>query len=79
MNNENFSNNNIIDNTYIIDNATSLAAYDYYDYTEVVERLDNIIDNQNKSFNLINEGFTFISFLVIIYFLYIFIKNMIRK
>lgn len=67
----------------LVDDTTTMAYDDYYYYSR---QLDNIIDNQNiiiqnqnKSFDLVNQGFTFLSFLCVIYFLYIFIKNMIRK
>lgn len=74
-----------------INSDIQASAYDYYYYYS--KQLDTIIQNQNtlinnsniiienqtKTFNLINEGFTFLSFLCVIYFLYIFIKNMIRK
>lgn len=63
---------------------------DYYYYSRQLDTIiqnqntlinnsNTIIENQAKTFNLINEGFTFLSFLCVIYFLYIFIKNMIRK
>lgn len=59
-----------------------LAVYDY-DYRSY---LQTIINNQNNLFSqveysnkLINECFTFISFVLIVSFLYTFIKNIIRK
>lgn len=80
MENDIFSNNNVVNSDNTIDNSTSLVStYDFYDYREVIEKQNTIIENQNKVFNLINEGFTFLSFIIIIYFLYLFIKNMIRK
>lgn len=74
--------NELLENS--IEEDTSTFAYDdYYYYSK---QLDTIINNQNttiqnqtKSFDLINQGFTFLSFLCVIYFLYTFIKNMIRK
>lgn len=68
---------NVVDD--ISDYSVSTTAYDWYDYEEVLNRLDIVIENQNKSYDLLNQGFTFLSFIIVIYFLYIFIKNMIRK
>lgn len=74
--------NELLENS--IEEDTSTLAYN--DYCYYSKQLDTIINNQNtiiqnqtKSFDLINQGFTFLSFLCVIYFLYIFIKNMIRK
>lgn len=83
MNNDIISDNSSIDNIDIIDNTRELSVsaspYDYYSYYDVVSREDTIIENQNKVYDLVNQGFTFLSFIIIIYFLYMFIKNMIRK
>lgn len=76
--------NNVNDITVDLSDDTATMSYDdYYYYSR---QLDNIINNQNtiiqnqsKSFDLVNQVFTFLSFLCVIYFLYIFIKNMIRK
>lgn len=74
-----------------INSDIQASAYDdYYYYSKQLDTIiqnqntlinnsNIIIENQTKTFNLINEGFTFLSFLCVIYFLYIFIKNMIRK
>ena len=74
--------NELLENN--IEEDTSTLAYDdYYYYSKQLDTIINnqntIIQNQTKSFDLINQGFTFLSFLCVIYFLYIFIKNMIRK
>ena len=71
---------NVNDVTVDLSDDTSTMSYDdYYYYSR---QLDNIINNQNtiiqnqsKSFDLVNQGFTFLSFLCVIYFLYIFIFN----
>lgn len=72
-------------------NGISLSSYGYDGYyamqldtiinnqNVLINNSNSFIENQNKTFNLLNEGFTFISFLFVVYFLYIFIKNMIRK
>ena len=69
---------NVNDVTVDLSDDTSTMSYDYYYYYS--RQLDNIINNQNtiiqnqsKSFDLVNQGFTFLSFLCVIYFLYIFI------
>lgn len=66
-----------------IDGTSTQAYDDYYYYSRQLDNIINnqntIIQNQNKSFDLVNQGFTFLSFLCVIYFLYIFVKNMIRK
>lgn len=72
--------NELLENN--IEEDTSTLAYDdYYYYSKQLDTIINnqntIIQNQTKSFDLINQGFTFLSFLCVIYFLYIFIKNMI--
>lgn len=73
--------NDIVVNS--VDDISTMAYDDYYYYSRQLDNIINnqntIIENQNKSFDLVNQGFTFLSFLCVIYFLYIFIKNMIRK
>lgn len=72
--------NNISDSNNIVSMESSITStYDWYDYSEVIERQDTIIENQNKIFDLTNQGFTFISFILVIFLLYSLIKNMIRK
>ena len=77
--------NDIISNNFIsdsVDNAffsTELMAFDDYYYSTVISKQNTIIDNQNKTIDLINEGFSFLSFVFVFYFLYIFIKNLIRR
>ena len=75
---------NVNDVTVDLSDDTSTMSYDdYYYYSRQLDNIINnkntIIQNQSKSFDLVNQGFTFLSFLCVIYFLYIFIKNMIRK
>lgn len=67
-----------ISNNYVVDEGQVLA-YDYYDYRELIQQQNVIISNQNKTYDLLNQGFTFISFLFIILYIYIYFKNMIRK
>lgn len=76
---------NSVTNDIVVNSVDDISTMSYDDYY-YSRQLDNIINNQNiiienqsKSFNLVNQGFTFLSFLCVIYFLYIFIKNMIRK
>lgn len=52
---------------------------DWYDYRDIITRQDTIIENQEKTFDLVNQGFTFISFILVIFIVYTLIKNMIRK
>lgn len=75
----------------IKEDTAVLSSYDdYYYYSRQLDTIiqnqntlinnsNTVIENQIKISNLVNEGFTFLSFLCVIYFLYIFIKNMIRK
>lgn len=77
---------NSVTNDIVVNSVDDISTMSYDDYYYYSRQLDNIINNQNiiienqsKSFNLVNQGFTFLSFLCVIYFLYIFIKNMIRK
>lgn len=73
-------NNNIVNSNNIVNMESSLvSAYDWYDYSEVIERQDTIIENQSKVYDLINNGFAFIAFLFVIILLYNLIRNMIRK
>ena len=44
-----------------------------------INNQNTIIQNQSKSFDLVNQGFTFLSFLCVIYFLYILFKNFRKK
>ena len=75
-----FKDNNIFNSNNIINLESSLtSSYDWYDYREVIERQDTIIVNQSKTYDLIKQGFTFISFILVIFLLYSLIKNMIRK
>lgn len=74
------------DNLIDLTSDSSVSAYDWYDYQEVIHREDTIINNQNtmittqnKTHELINDGLTFLSFMCVVVFLYIFIKNLIRK
>ena len=73
-------------NDVTVDLSDDISTMSYDDYYYYSRQLDNIINNQNtiiqnqsKSFDLVNQGFTFLSFLCVIYFLYIFIKNIIEK
>lgn len=52
---------------------------EWYDYRDIINRQDSIIENQNKTYDLVNQGFTFISFILVIFLVYTLIKNMIRK
>ena len=52
---------------------------EWYDYRDIINRQDSIIENQNKTYDLANQGFTFISFILVIFLVYTLIKNMIRK
>lgn len=77
---------NSVTNDIVVNSVDDISTMSYDDYYYYSRQLDNIINNQNtiiqnqsKSFDLVNQGFTFLSFLCVIYFLYIFIKNMIRK
>lgn len=76
-------NNTIFDSNNIVYPESSLtsvdALADWYDYREIITRQDTIIENQSKTFDLVNQGFTFISFILILFFIYYLIKNMIRK
>ena len=73
-------NNIILDSNNIVTMESSLTStYDWYDYIEVIERQDTIIENQSKIYDLVNQGFCFLGFLVVIIFIYNLIKNMIRK
>lgn len=75
-----FKDNNIFNSDNIINLESSLTStYDWYDYREVIERQDTIIVNQSKTYDLINQGFTLIIFILVIFLLYSLIKNMIRK
>lgn len=64
-------------NDITVDLSDDTATMSYDDYYYYSRQLDNIINNQNTIIQ--NQSFTFLSFLCVIYFLYIFIKNMIRK
>lgn len=76
---------NVIENIVTSNSISSFgesslsSPYDWYDYSEVIYREDTIIENQNKCFDLLNDGFTFISCTLIIILLYNLIRNMIRK
>ena len=76
-------NNTIFDSNNIVYPESSLtsvdALADWYDYREIITRQDTIIENQSKIYNLVNQGFCFLCFLVVIIFIYNLIKNMIRK
>lgn len=75
-----FENNDIFTSNNNVDFESTIDTYaDWYDYRDIITRQDTIIENQNKIFDLANQGFTFISFVLIIFFIYILIKNMIRK
>ena len=72
--------NNISDfNNIVIMDSSLASTYDWYDYREVIERQDTIIENQNNIFGLLNDGFTFICCTLIVLLLYNLIRNMIRK
>ena len=76
-------NNTIFDSNNIVYPESSLtsvdALADWYDYREIITRQDTIIENQSKIYDLVNQGFCFLGFLVVIIFIYNLIKNMIRK
>ena len=74
---------NFIISNDIASSASSITSaeplVDWYDYKDIITRQDTIIENQSKTFDLVNQGFTFISFILILFFIYYLIKNMIRK
>lgn len=76
-------NNTILDSNNIVYPESSLisadALADWYDYRDIITRQDTIIENQSKTYDLVNQGFCFLGFLVVIIFIYNLIKNMIRK
>lgn len=76
-------NNTIFDSNNIVYPESSLtsvdALADWYDYREIITRQDTIIENQSKIYDLVNQGFCFLGFLIVIIFIYNLIKNMIRK
>ena len=76
-------NNTIFDSNNIVYPESSLtsvdALADWYDYREIITRQDTIIENQSKIYDLVNQGFCFLGFLVVIIFIYNLIKYMIRK
>ena len=76
-------NNTIFDSNNIVYPESSLTSVDvladWYDYREIITRQDTIIENQSKIYDLVNQGFCFLGFLVVIIFIYNLIKNMIRK
>lgn len=75
----NLENNTIFDSNNIVYLESSLISADWYDYREIITRQDTIIENQSKTYDLVNQGFGFLGFLVGIIFIYNLIKNMIRK
>ena len=76
-NNTIFDSNNIVYLESSLNSVDTLA--DWYDYRDIITRQDIIIENQSKTYDLINQGFCFLGFLVVIIFIYNLIKNMIRK
>ncbi len=72
-----FDSNNTVYSESSLSSVDALA--DWYDYRDIITRQDTIIENQSKIYDLVNQGFCFIGFLVVIIFVYYFIKNMIRK
>lgn len=76
-NNTIFDSNNIVYPEGSLTSADALA--DWYDYRDIITRQDTIIENQSKTYDLVNQGFCFLGFLVVIIFIYNLIKNMIRK
>ena len=75
----NISDSNIVDDGERQTTSSGVLAYDYYDYREVIQQQNIIIDNQTKLYDLVNSSFTFVSFILIISFIYIYIRNLIRK
>ena len=54
--------------------------YDYRSYLQtIINNQNKIIDNQDKSFSMINEFNTFMVFFLAIIFVYELFKNFIRK
>lgn len=77
--NNNSYNNNIIVNGEGEMSSISALVYDDYYFQQIINKQDTIIGNQSNTYNLLNFGFTFISFILIIFFVYNYMKNMIRK
>lgn len=80
------SEENIIDNSVISSDLQSSSLeplaydYDYRSYCQtIINNQNKIIDNQEKSFNMINEFNTFMVFFLAIIFVYQLFKNFIRK
>lgn len=79
--------NNFVDNDMdsFVNGEMSISAYPY-DYYDIVSREDKIINQIDKQYvllqnqqSLINEGFTFITFIIIILMLYFLIRNMLGR
>lgn len=80
------SEENIIDNSVISSDLQSSGLeplaydYDYRSYCQtIINNQNKIIDNQEKSFSMINEFNTFMVFFLAIIFVYQLFKNFIRK
>lgn len=77
-NNNSYNNNIVVDSKGELSSISALAYDDYY-FQQIINKQDTIIGNQSNTYNLLNFGFTFISFILIIFFVYNYTKNMIRK
>lgn len=77
-NNNSYNNDIIVDSEEDLSSITALAYDDYY-FQQIINKQDTIIGNQSNTYNLLNFGFTFISFILIIFFAYNYMKNLIRK
>lgn len=65
------------DSDIVVDvSGLDLQAYYDYDYRSY---LQTIINNQEKQASLNNLGFTYLIFILTVAFMYLFIKNLIRK
>lgn len=84
MENDNISdvstgnNNDITNDSNIINDVSGIETQVYYDY-DYRNYLQTIINNQEMQIKVLNEGFTFISFLLCIAGTYMLFKNFIRK
>lgn len=77
-NNNSYNNNIVVDSEGEISSISALAYDDYY-FQQIINKQDTIIGNQSNTYNLLNFGFTFVSFILIIFSVYNYMKNMIRK
>lgn len=73
---------NEIDNNIVLDTENEnqgVSVQAYYDYYEVVTRLDTINTKLDNQYKLLNDSFCYLNFIITMFVLYYFIRKLMGR